>query len=138
MKTNKSKHQEIKVSEPLRYTRLNSDSDGESHFSDQEINFELTDFAPPAPPISVSNMIKAEGVLFTSNPSGWYGDWHPTPRRQFFFLLSGELEVEVSDGEIRRFRNGDVLLLEDTFGKGHTSRLVSNERAYAVFVALSE
>jgi uncharacterized cupin superfamily protein len=83
-------------------------------------------------------MIKAEGVLFISSPSNWHGDWHPAPRRQFYFPLSGELEVEVSDGEVRRFSSGDVLLLEDTFGKGHISRVVSNERGYAVFVPLGK
>ena len=138
MAQTQGEHQDIKVSEPFRYTRLYSDSDGESHFSDEEINFELADLAPPAPPISVSDMIKAEGVLFVSSPSDWYGDWHPAPRRQFFFVLSGELEVEVSDGEVRRFSNGDVILLEDTFGKGLISRVVSNERCYAVFVPLGK
>jgi hypothetical protein len=83
-------------------------------------------------------MIKAEEVLFISSPSNWYGDWHPSPRRQFFLQLSGELEVAVSDCEVRRFIIGDVLLLEDTFGKGHISRVVSNERAYAVFIPLGK
>jgi hypothetical protein len=44
----------------------------------------------------------------------------------------------VSDCEVRRFIIGDVLLLEDTFGKGHISRVVSNERAYAVFIPLGK
>ena len=34
-------------------------------------------------------------------------------------FLSGETEIEVSDGEKRKFVPGDVLLLEDTKGHGH-------------------
>jgi len=128
----------IKVSEPLRYARVYSDSAGESHFADEQILFELIDYAPPAPPISVSEIISAEGVVFLSSPSGWFGDWHPAPRRQFIFILSGELEVEVSDGEVRRFGPGRICLVEDTVGKGHISRVVSTERAFLAAVPLGE
>jgi len=37
---------------------------------------------------------------FSTAAPGWFGDWHPTPRRQFFFLLSGEIEGEVSNDEV--------------------------------------
>jgi quercetin dioxygenase-like cupin family protein len=71
-----------------------------------------------------------EGFAIISSPSGWFGDWHPAPRKQYMFCLSGELEVEVSDGEIRRFNPGSVILLEDTSGKGHVSRVVGEGRGY--------
>jgi len=35
------------------------------------------------------------------------------------------LEVELSDGTKRRIGPGDLVLLEDTTGKGHVTRLVS-------------
>ena len=73
-----------------------------------------------------------------SSPPGWHGDWHPAPQRQWIIILSGELEVEVSDGEIRIFGPGSVVLVEDTFGKGHVSRVVSRERVYCVVVPLAE
>ncbi|MGI0080160.1 MAG: hypothetical protein ACRECH_11100 [Nitrososphaerales archaeon] len=34
-------------------------------------------------------------------------------------FLSGEADIRSSDREKRHFRQGDVLLLEDTTGKGH-------------------
>lgn len=52
--------QEIKVAEPYEYTRIYSDAGGESHFENVTIPFNLADFAPPAPPISVSNSINTE------------------------------------------------------------------------------
>jgi hypothetical protein len=50
--------------------------------------------------------------------------------------MSGELEVEVSDGEIRRFSAGSLVLLEDTTGKGHLTRVVGSTGVDAVFVQL--
>jgi hypothetical protein len=126
----------IAVAEPLPYVRIISDSDGSSHFEDAFIDLSLADYAPPAPPISVSDAIPADGVVFLSSPIGWFGDLHPAPHRQFIFFLSGELEVQVSDGETRRFGPGSVLVLEDTVGQGHASRVVGQERAYIVAVPI--
>jgi hypothetical protein len=128
----------IEVAEPLTYTRIYADSAGASHFADVQIDMSLADYAPPAPPISVSDMIPTDGVVFLSSPVGWIGDFHPAPRRQFIFCLSGELEVEVSDGEKRRFGPGSVLFLEDTIGQGHASRVVGESRAYVVAVPITD
>ena len=51
--------------------------------------------------------------------------WHNAPSRQFAINLTGVLEVELSDGTKRRIGPGDLVLLEDTTGKGHVTRLVS-------------
>jgi hypothetical protein len=128
----------IPVAEPLAYARVYSDSAGASHFSDGQINLSLADYAPPAPPISVSDVTPVDRVVFLSSPIGWFGDFHPTPRRQFIFFLSGMLEVEVSDGEKRRFGPGSVLVVEDTVGEGHVSRVVGDERAYIVAVPITD
>jgi len=132
----KEKSRDIEVAEPLKYVSIYTDADSQSHFGEAELTFQLKDYAPPAPPISVSELFNTEGVSFISSPSGWFGDWHPAPRRQFIFILSGELEVEVSDGEIRKFAPGDIILVKDTKGQGHISRVVGNERAYLAVVPL--
>jgi quercetin dioxygenase-like cupin family protein len=128
----------IQVAGPLGYVRILSDLDGTSHFDDGELAFELIDFAPPAPPVSVSEAMAAEAVAVISSPAGWHGDWHPAPRRQLMFILSGELEVQVADGEERRFGPGAVLLVEDTIGTGHVSAVVGEERCFIATVALSD
>jgi hypothetical protein len=46
--------------------------------------------------------------------------------------------VTASDGAVRRFPAGSVLLLEDTTGKGHSSRIVSDEDVLIVAVALAD
>ena len=53
---------------------------------------------------------------------------------QFIFVLQGNLEVEVSDGETRQFGAGAVILVEDTSGQGHITRVAGEERAYLVAV----
>lgn len=129
---------DIRVADPLSYVRIFSDASGESHFEDRSLPFTLVNFAPPAPPISVTEAMAAESVAVISSPPGWHGDWHPAPRRQLMFVLAGELEVRVSDGEDRRFGPGAVLLVEDTSGSGHVSRVVGDQRSYLATVPLSD
>jgi quercetin dioxygenase-like cupin family protein len=118
------------------YTRLYSDDHGESHFEDVEINLTLTEYAPPAPPLELSASTPAQQFGFMQAPAGWSSDWHPSAARNIFFVLTGEWEVTASDGETRRFSAGSVLLVEDTTGKGHWSRVGSD--SLAVMVQLAE
>lgn len=116
----------------LECVRLYADSSGQSHFGDFGVSLTGQDFAPPAPPLEVSEIVEARHGFLRASP-GWFGDWHPTPARQFMCLLSGTLEVAVSDGETRRISAGAIVLLEDTEGRGHTTRVVSDEAAVLVF-----
>ena len=51
-------------------------------------------------------------------------------------MLDGEIEIEVSDGEKRIFRGGDILLAEDTSGQGHRTRTINNRPRKSIFVIL--
>jgi len=117
--------------------RLYADSQGESHFSDAETELRSVNFAPPAPPVNISAFTPAKHFILLNAPAGWFGDWHPTPYRQFFFVLVGELEVRVTDGEMRHFGPGSILFVEDTTGKGHTTRNIGDDAILAV-VQLAE
>ena len=70
----------------MKYTKVFTDKDGETHFKDVEIELESIEFAPPAPPINLSMFYPATKYAFALFPSGWHGDWHPTPRRQICFI----------------------------------------------------
>ena len=118
------------------YPRLYADAGGESHFADIEIDLASTEYAPPAPPLDLSVFTPATEFRFLRAPAGWASDWHPSPARSIFFVISGEWEVTASDGEARRFAAGSVLLAEDTIGKGHASRVVRNTDSLAVMVQL--
>jgi hypothetical protein len=112
------------------------DPEGESHSQDVELDLVETNYAPPAPPIWVSASFQASGYQFLRFLPGWYGDWHPVPRRQMFIFLKGESEGETSDGARLRFGPGDILLAEDTQGKGHRSWVVGDEDVLAAVVVL--
>ena len=120
----------------VTYVRLYSDADGASHFEDVEAELASVDFAPPAPPLNLSTYLPATQASFFGAPAGWKADWHPAAARNLFVVISGEWEVEASDGFIRRFPPNSVLLVEDTTGKGHKSRVVSDIESLAMLVQL--
>ena len=120
----------------MKYTKIYSDDKGETHFKDINIELKSVDYAPPAPPLLLSKLFPANQYAFTLFKSGWYGDWHPTPMRQIYFLLSGTLESTVSDGETRIFGSGSIVLVEDTTGKGHITKVVGTEDVNAVLIQL--
>jgi quercetin dioxygenase-like cupin family protein len=122
----------------MKYTRLYSDDEGVSHFQDAEIKFQAVDFAPPAPPLDISIFGPVEQCFILRAKPGWKGDWHPAPFKQLHFYLSGEIEAEASDGEKRRIRAGDVMLVGDTIGKGHRSRVVGPSEVHIVAVKLAD
>lgn len=123
-------------STPFSYVRIYADKDGVSHFANVSVPFEIRDYAPPASPLGVSESMKAGAVLFIHQAFGWNGNWHLSPRRQFAILVSGTEEVTASDGEVRNFVPGDVLLLEDTSGKGHKAKVTSPAGAIVMMVPL--
>jgi hypothetical protein len=120
------------------YPRLYADADGESHFEDIEIDLISTDYAPPASPLDLSSLTPAMQFGFMRAPAGWSSDWHPSATRNIFFVLSGEWEVTARDGETRRFAAGSVLLVEDTSGKGHASRVLGDTDSLAAIVQLGD
>jgi len=120
----------------LKYVRVYSDSIGETHFEDLEINLDEIDFAPPAPPIYTSDITPSASYGFLSVLPGWESEWHPTPKRQFIIYLSGIIEAEVSDGEIRQFGPGSITLVEDTSGKGHKSKALGNDKIVLAVIQL--
>jgi quercetin dioxygenase-like cupin family protein len=126
------------VANSMRYTRLFSDEQGESHFDEVELEFASTDYVESSAPLRLSPAQAAADYRFMDAPAGWTSDWHPSSARNLFVVLSGEWEVTASDGETRRFKTEDILFVEDTTGKGHASRVVSDENSVAVMIKLSE
>lgn len=122
----------------MRYTRLVSDEQGESHFDEIEIEFASTDYVEGAAPLELSPALDATQYRFMNAPAGWTSDWHASSGRNLFVVITGEWEVTASDGEARRFKTGDVLLVEDITGKGHASRVVGEIDSVAMMVKLSE
>jgi hypothetical protein len=110
----------------IEYLKIFSDADGCSHFEQLSIGLEQNDYAPPATPLNTSALLDAKACVFLELPAGWFGDWHPTPVRQWLILMTGECEFEAGDGERCRRKAGDVVMLDDTTGKGHCTRVIGD------------
>ncbi|MGB3408560.1 MAG: hypothetical protein WBA67_13835, partial [Jannaschia sp.] len=122
--------------EPTRCLRLFNDEAGDSHFEEIQYGMSSIQYAPPAPPLVLSDPIAADRLSWFRFPEGWHDAAHPSPRRQVFILLEGVVEVWTSCGEVRRLAVGDRLLMEDTFGTGHGARPVDGP-AFGVMIALA-
>ncbi|MGE0543560.1 MAG: hypothetical protein AB7R89_25640 [Dehalococcoidia bacterium] len=115
----------------MQYFRIYSGPDGETHFEDVDVALN-----PGGGQSELSAMMPATGIIFRRSSADQHIDWHPAPRRQFVITLSGEAEVEASDGEVRRIGPGTVMLAEDTSGKGHITRGVGTAERISLFVPL--
>jgi hypothetical protein len=117
----------------VKITRVYADAEGVSHFDEVEVP--LADAGEIG---RLSDEWPALGLVFRENDPDYDYDWHPAPRRQLIALLDGEIEIEVGDGEIRRFSGGDLLLVEDTEGRGHRTRTVDGRARRSLFIPLEE
>jgi len=78
---------------------------------------EVLTISADAKPIPVTSMTaSAYGGSGVTAP-----DWHRAPRKQFAINMSGELEVETTDGTRQRI-GSDLVFLDDLTGKGHITR----------------
>lgn len=117
----------------MRVTRVTTDAGGESRFDEIEIPLQEAGEIG-----SLSEPFAARGVIFRENAPDYNYDWHPAPRRQLIVLLDGAIEIEVGSGETRRFFGGDVLLVEDTTGRGHRTRTVDGKKRRSLLIPLDE
>ncbi|MBT2185804.1 hypothetical protein [Sphingobium nicotianae] len=52
-------------------------------------------------------------------------DWHTAPGKTFTINTVGDIVGEFGDGSSTKIGKGDLVYLEDTSGKGHVTRLMS-------------
>ena len=120
----------------LPYSRLYADADGVSHFDDGELPLSVENYSPPANPMAIHAFQDTQSATFVLLRKGVFEDWHPVPRRQYAVIVSGRVEVTASDGEKRQFGPGMMVLLEDTTGKGHRTRVVGDEDNLTLMIAV--
>ena len=92
--------------------RLYTGSDGESHIEEYD-KAELAN-------------IKIKGTMTFSvqeREPGHFMDYHPAASRRWHIHVAGRMIIGLSDGTSHTFNPGDVRLVEDTTGKGHTTTL---------------
>jgi len=121
----------------MRYLRVFSDPGGETHFEDVDVPTSERTSPVSDARAEISETIPADGLLFRRVVSDHDpATPHTAPRRQFVVHLAGEAELEASDGERRRIGPGDVVLVEDTAGKGHITRRIGDAERVTLFITL--
>ena len=115
----------------MKIHNLYTTPDGESHFRDIEINW-----VEQRRGSKLSKRFPATGVIFRETEAEHNVDWHPAPRRQYIINLDAGVQITASDGESRRIGAGEVILVEDTWGKGHLSKALDGKLRHCIFVPI--
>lgn len=113
----------------MRIHNLYTDAQGESHFRDIDVEWVETRNAS-----KLSARLPANGIIFRETGGDYDLSWHPAPRRQYIINLDGGVRLTASDGESRVIDAGEVVLVEDTSGKGHLSQSVGGQMRRSIFV----
>ena len=111
----------------MQITRIYTGDDGQSHFEDLEI-----DKHP-----NLDSLSAVTSIRFRIGDPGNFSDWHQESRRNYIITLSGEGEIGIGDGSLRRFGPGQVMLVEDLTGQGHTTFVSSSEPRITIAVPLT-
>jgi hypothetical protein len=114
----------------MRIHNLYTDANGESHFRDIEV-----DWAEERRGSKLSKRLPANGIIFRETMAEYDLDWHPAPRRQYIVNLDAGVKLTASDGESRIIAAGEVILVEDTTGKGHRSQGLGKLR-HSLFIPI--
>ena len=112
----------------MAIVRLYTGSDGQTHMEDLD----------PASHPELTTMHETKGIQFRETESGHFVDWHNAPRRQYVINLSGEVEIGLGDGTVKRFGPGHVTLAEDLTGQGHTTRVVGDQPRVSATIPLAD
>lgn len=115
----------------MRIHNLYVDEQGETHFRDLEVEWVEENRSG-----KLSRRLPAAGIIFRQVPSSFDLDWHPAPRRQYIINLDAGVQLTASDGESRVIGAGEVILVEDTTGKGHLSKAIDNQIRHCIFVPI--
>jgi hypothetical protein len=79
---------------------------------------------------------KAKAFRFHIHEPGIFLDWHPAGGKFLIVVLSGELEITVTDGTKQICCAGDARFTSDE-GRGHTGRAIGDKPCVVLMVDLS-
>ena len=113
-------------------TRFYTGPDNQTHAEEVELKFTAGN------PAEVSKLMQVTGAELHRTASGSFDDWHRAPRRQYVITLSGHGEIEVTGGRKISVGPGSIDLVEDTTGKGHTTRAVGTEDRVTLQLPLAD
>jgi hypothetical protein len=118
---------------PVTVTRLFTGPDGKTHVEEYNVPLKAQGTGT-----ELSDRVAVTSLQFRRTNQQYNLDWHPAPQRQYVITLSGESEVELDGGRKIRLGPGNILLAEDTTGRGHISRAIGSGDRISLFIPLAE
>jgi len=122
------------LADALIHCDMTTGPDGQTHAEEKIVNLKANGTLGAMR----SDTIKVTGVEFGRNPAKYVNDWHNAPRRQYIINLDAGVQITASDGESRKIGAGEVILVEDTTGKGHLSKALDGRLRHCIFVTLDD
>ncbi len=123
----------------MRLLRIWNDTDGVSHVEELSPAFSPVEgYARGIPTVGLSQQAPGSSTYLMSMQPGFFGDWHPAPRRQFLAQLTGTLRVSFGDGTFVDTEPGTLWYLEDLEGPGHQTRVTSDVEVVFLVVGTPE
>lgn len=118
----------------LSYVHLYVDANGDSHFREERFDFRSTRAGGPL----MHALSTGPGAMLLRLKPGAFEDWHNAPKPWYLIVVQGMSEVTASDGEVRRFGPGSVVLMDDATGKGHRTRAVGQIDHIAAVIPVAD
>jgi len=99
--------------ERVKCLRIFTDANSETHMEDIDIDLQPRKLFKDNPPLHLTDNLPASwyNVCYVPTGVGETG-WHNPPQRLLLLWLTGEVEFETSDGDIRRLPPGSVVLAD--------------------------
>lgn len=121
----------------MRYLRIYAEDDGASRFEDVELEGTRTHIVDGVPPMLVSGPFNCSQITFVEQPKdAVHWEAHVAPRRQWIVVLSGRVAITTTDGNCRELGPGEVILVEDTAGRGHLATPLTTDFRLAMIPIL--
>ena len=117
----------------MRCLRIYAEDNGASRFEDVELKGTRTHIVDGVPPLLVSGPFECSQITFVEQPKDavkW--EAHVAPRRQWVIVISGRVAITTTDGRCREVGPGEVILAEDTAGRGHLATPLATDFRFAM------
>jgi len=122
----------------MEIVTFQNDSAGGTVFGRETVTLQpgISDFLSTSPLMSAAQPCKR--YFFSELAAGYYSRKDFSSRRQICVLLSGEIELTSSSGDVKHFVAGDVILLEDVEYEppGRAMRITSEHAARVLAVQI--
>ncbi len=125
----------------LTYDHLYVGEDGETHFKTVTVDYKRFKYASNIPPVwaAPEGRWNAQYLMLAGNSPAWDArPLHPPRHRQIFIVLTGSTAFVASDGEVREYGPGQMVLMEDNNSKGHGSFVPSKGNSMVAIIPLED